>query len=65
MNADDEASSAWVSVNNKLLGRFFFKNQYRNDLSVSFIQLKGKYHMAVLSGDNDGERNYLKQLFGQ
>ncbi|HEX5154866.1 MAG TPA: heavy metal translocating P-type ATPase metal-binding domain-containing protein [Parafilimonas sp.] len=63
-NVNDEASSAWVSVNNKLLGRFFFKNQYRNDLSRLIIQLKSKFRMAVLSGDNDGEKNYLNQLFG-
>jgi len=64
INADDEASSAWVSVNNKLLGRFFVKNQYRNDLSRLIAKLKGKYNMAVLSGDNHGEKNHLKQLFG-
>lgn len=63
-SGNDEATSAWVSVNGKVQGRFFFKNQYRNDLSRLINQLKGKYRMAVLSGDNDGERNYLNWLFG-
>jgi Cu+-exporting ATPase len=63
-NADDKVSSAYVSINNKVPGRFFFKNQYRQDLSHLIAQLKGKYRMAVLSGDNDGERNYLNWLFG-
>ncbi|MFT4154103.1 heavy metal translocating P-type ATPase [Parafilimonas sp.] len=57
-------SSTYISVNDKVLGRFFFKNEYRHNLPELVTQLKGKYRMAVLSGDNDGEKNYLKWLFG-
>ncbi|WP_090655271.1 heavy metal translocating P-type ATPase [Parafilimonas terrae] len=60
----EAASSTYISVNNKLIGRFFFKNQYRDNLYKLVMQLKWKYRLAVLSGDNDGERNYLGGLFG-
>lgn len=57
-------SSAYVSINSKVTGRFFFKNEYRDELSALITQLKSKYRLAVLSGDNAGERNNLEHLFG-
>jgi Cu+-exporting ATPase len=61
----DPISSAYVSINNRIIGKFFFKNEYRDDLPTLISRLKGKYHLAVISGDNAGERSNLQQLFGR
>ncbi|CAN5550704.1 heavy metal translocating P-type ATPase metal-binding domain-containing protein [soil metagenome] len=58
-------TAVYVSLEGKLLGRFTFKNHYRTHIEQLIHQLKNKYQLAVLSGDNEGERKNLRKLFGK
>ncbi|MDE3237026.1 MAG: heavy metal translocating P-type ATPase metal-binding domain-containing protein [Bacteroidota bacterium] len=60
----DIESAVYVAVENKVLGKFTFRNQYRENISGLIDRLKRKYQLAVLSGDNAGEKDYLQQLLG-
>ncbi|MFY7963358.1 MAG: heavy metal translocating P-type ATPase [Chitinophagaceae bacterium] len=57
-------SSVYLAVEEKLIGKFVFKNHYRNNIDTLINQLKNKYQLAVLSGDNTGEKKYLQKLLG-
>jgi len=63
-NEADGVSSVYVSVEGKVIGRFTFKNHYRENIPALIKNLRKKYTLAVLSGDNAGERNFLKSLLG-
>ena len=43
-------------------GKFILHNQYRDGLAQLFGKLAKHYDLKVLSGDNDGQREYLGQL---
>jgi Cu+-exporting ATPase len=60
----EDVSAVYVSVEDRIIGRFVFKNHYRNDIPTLIKNLRKKYPLSVLSGDNAGERNYLKTLLG-
>ena len=51
-----------ISINRNYLGRYVFENQYREGLSELFKDLGRNYRLAVLSGDNDGERQMLETM---
>lgn len=51
-----------VEFNGVYKGNFVFNNQYRKGLEQLFEQLSNKYHLIVLSGDNDGERLILEKM---
>ena len=53
-------TSIHISINNEYLGKFVFKNAYREGLSELFKELSKNYKLNILSGDNDGERLYLE-----
>jgi Cu+-exporting ATPase len=55
-------TSIHISINDVYLGKFIFKNAYREGLSKLFKQLSQKYQLHILSGDNDGEREFLEKL---
>lgn len=52
----------YVKINNKVKGKFIFNNEYREGLKSSLKSFSKKYKMAILSGDNEGEKENLKQL---
>jgi Cu+-exporting ATPase len=58
------ASEVFLSVEEKLIGRFVFSNQYRAAIPALLSQLNKHYQLGVLSGDNNAEKNYLSQLLG-
>ncbi|MGN6617429.1 MAG: heavy metal translocating P-type ATPase [Ilyomonas sp.] len=60
----DESSEVYVAYENEPLGIFRVKNHYREQVPALIHQLRKKYDISVLSGDNDGEKNYLQQLIG-
>ena len=60
----DDETSVYVAIEDNVLGRFRFKNQYRDDVPSLIGQLKKRFVLTVLSGDNAGEKHYLQQLFG-
>ena len=57
-------TSVYVSIENKVLGRFVFRNEYRQGVQELVASLKKQVKLAVLSGDNDAERPHLEQLLG-
>ena len=59
---DLKQTVVYISIDNKLITKFIFNNQYRNGLSPLFEKLSRKYELKVLSGDNDGERTSLEAL---
>lgn len=61
---EDQESVVYVAINNKVLGKFIFKNHYRRDVPAMIRSLQGKYDLAVISGDNSGERQALQDMLG-
>ncbi|MBE7632853.1 HAD-IC family P-type ATPase [Tenacibaculum finnmarkense genomovar ulcerans] len=43
-------------------GKYVFKNAYRNGVKDLFSELNTNYNLAVVSGDNEGEKTYLETL---
>ncbi len=54
----------WVSFDGLAAGCFVLLNAYREGLPEVLAALGRRYQLAVLSGDNDAERERLQQLFG-
>ncbi|WP_438977800.1 heavy metal translocating P-type ATPase [Polaribacter sp.] len=51
-----------ISFNENYFGKFTFKNSYRNGVKPLFNALESNYELAVVSGDNEGEKKYLKKI---
>ncbi|RZJ68688.1 MAG: HAD family hydrolase [Flavobacterium sp.] len=51
-----------INCNGNHLGKFIFSNQYRSELPELLRQLNTHFKLAVLSGDNEGERKNLQKL---
>ncbi len=51
-----------IFINRNYLGKYIFKNNYREGLTELFAELQKKYSLKILSGDNAGERRVLEQL---
>ena len=62
-NAQD-GSVAYIAYEEEVIGKFSFRNQYREDIPGLLTLLGKQYHLAVLSGDNAGEKKYLQELLG-
>ena len=55
-------TSIYVKINNNFKGYFLFKNSYRDGIKEVFDDLGAHYNLVILSGDNDGEKEYLEEL---
>jgi Cu+-exporting ATPase len=65
IQAEEDAESAvYISVGSELMGKFTFRNAYREQVPSLMKDLQKKYPLAVLSGDNAGEKDYLQYLLG-
>ncbi|MGB0980584.1 MAG: heavy metal translocating P-type ATPase [Winogradskyella sp.] len=51
-----------ISINGTYMGYYIFYNAYRKGMKTLFQSLAKNYKLAVLSGDNDGEKAYLKAM---
>ena len=63
-NIEDTSSldtSVHVSFNNIYKGKFTFKNAYRNGVASLFNSLKNNYNLSIVSGDNEGEKEFLRE----
>ena len=49
-----------ISINNIYYGKYVFKNAYRKHMKDLFSKLKKNFNLSVLSGDNEGEKEYLE-----
>jgi Cu+-exporting ATPase len=54
-------TAVYISKNDAFLGKFIFKNEYRENLKDLFKKLT-HYKIFILSGDNSSEENQLKEL---
>ncbi len=52
----------YILINNQLKGFYAMKNTYRQGIEQLFYNLKDKYNLIILSGDNEGERTRLLQM---
>lgn len=52
----------YILINNQLKGFYAMKNTYREGIEQLFYNLKDKYNLIILSGDNEGERTRLLQM---
>ncbi len=48
-----------ISVNGNYYGKYVFKNSYRKYMKQLFTKLQSSYNLSILSGDNEGEKEYL------
>lgn len=54
----------YASFDNEVYGYFHFSNHYRSDMLPVIQQLKKKYHISVVSGDNNAEEQHLRDILG-
>lgn len=59
-----DGSKVYVSVNHEILGYFSISTVYRDGLSALIKELKTKYKLALISGDNNSEEKKLVNVFG-
>ena len=52
----------YIKINNRLKGSYSFKNSYREGTKQVFENLSQNYNLVILSGDNDGEKEYLQKF---
>ncbi len=62
----EKSTKVHVEIDKVYKGYFVFNHQYREGLKTLFHQLdKNNYKTVVLSGDNDGEKDYLQSVLPQ
>ena len=54
-------TAVYISKNNEFIGKFIFKNEYRENLKNLFKKIT-QYKIFILSGDNSSEENQLKTI---
>ena len=59
---DAETTSVHISSNDTYKGRFVFYNHYREGVSNVFKAMDKHLHLAILSGDNEGEKVRLEKI---
>lgn len=59
---NDFNTSVHISIDSGYLGKYVIHNQYREGLPELFASLQKRYSIIVLSGDNEGEHSFLKNL---
>lgn len=59
----DKSTKVHIEIDDLYKGYFVFNHQYREGVRELFQELKtNNYHTILLSGDNDGEKEYLKSI---
>lgn len=62
----DKNTKVHIEIDSEYKGYFAFNHQYREGLNTLFNQLdKNNFKTVVLSGDNDGEQEYLQSVLPQ
>lgn len=54
-------TAVYISKNGNFLGKYFFRNEYRENLKTMFAELQ-EYKQAIVSGDNTSEEETLKKI---
>jgi len=61
-NTTQNQTSVHISTNDTYKGCYIFYNEYRQGMQNLFQSLAKDCKLAVLSGDNEGEKTYLKEI---
>ncbi len=56
------STAVHISTDNLYKGRFVFSNEYREGISETFNEMSKSIQLAILSGDNSGEKERLEKL---
>ncbi len=56
-------TQVWISINKKTVGHYQFENNYREGLAETISQLKTRFELHLISGDNESEQANLLPLF--
>ncbi|MBT8301045.1 MAG: heavy metal translocating P-type ATPase metal-binding domain-containing protein, partial [Maribacter sp.] len=62
MDNDPQNTSVHISSNNTYKGKFVFHNHYRKGVSNVFKEMNNTLDLAILSGDNEGEKTRLEKI---
>lgn len=62
--SDSTESRVYLSVSGEQYGYFSIKNVYREGLEIVINDLKSRYDLHLLSGDNEAEMEHLQKVFG-
>jgi Cu+-exporting ATPase len=63
-NKLQDETCVYISHEGRLLGKYIFHNRYRDHIDLLLNQLQPRYSLSVISGDNAGEENKLRNLAG-
>lgn len=58
-------SEVWAVLDGNPKGKFVIHNSYRSGLKEMIDKLKPDYSISLLSGDNDSEKEVLRNVFGE
>ena len=58
------SSTVFLEIDGRVRGYFNIANHYRAGMQETIAALQKKYHIALLTGDNDRERPFLSRIFG-
>ena len=61
-NLQNYDTSVHISFNEEYTGKYTIKNSYRTGVKEVFNSLSLEYELSILSGDNEGEKNYLQSV---
>lgn len=61
-SSETNETAIHIAINNQFKGSYIFKNSYREGTKAVFEALSKKYKLVILSGDNDGEKEYLEKF---
>ena len=61
-NDESNQTSIFVKINDQIKGKYIFENSYRKGLNKVFQNLIKNYKIAIISGDNDGEKDNLSLI---
>lgn len=67
VNSDEESlqTRIYLSINDQVVGKFIISNSYRKGIDEVIKNLSEQYHLSLLSGDNEGEKETLENFFGK
>ena len=60
LTSETETTQVHISINEDYKGCYVLHNNYREGMKKLFAKLSETANLVVLSGDNDGEREFLK-----
>jgi P-type Cu+ transporter len=58
-------SKTVISIDGNIIGEFNISNKYRVGISNQIKELKNKYSISLISGDNDAELQNVENLLGE